>query len=147
MPPPPPPPPPPLGGPGQPGQGPPVYGQPYAQPGYGQPYAQPGFGPPYAQPGYAYGPGPFDSRAKTVLWLGILSLVVGFLCGVGLFAGPVAWIMGNGVRRDARAAGLPEPGDNKGGRVCGIIATVVLALGVIAVALLFAVAAASSSTR
>lgn len=149
-PPPPPPPPPPPGG-----QGP--YGQPgYQQPGYQQPgypgYQQPGYQQGgYQQPGYGvYGQpvasNPFDGRGKTVLWLGILSLVLGIFC-LGLFLGPVAWIMGNGVRRDATAAGWPEPSENRGGRICGIIATVVLVLGALAFALIIVAARNTSGTN
>ena len=156
-PPPPPPPPPPPGGQGpygQPGYQQPGYQQPgYQQPGYQQPgYQQPGYPQPgYQQPGYgAYGQAvaanPFDGRGKTVLWLGILSLVLGIFC-LGLFLGPVAWIMGNGVRRDATAAGWPEPSENRGGRICGIIATALIVLGVVAFVLIavFRVATSSNS--
>jgi hypothetical protein len=88
---------------------------------------------------------PFDSRASTVLVLGIGSLVLTLLCGFGLLLGPVAWIMGNGVKKDALAAGWPEPGNNKGGRICGIIATVILTLAVLGVVALFVIGALASS--
>ncbi len=121
----------------QPGQGP--YGQqpgqqpgqnPYGQPAYGQPpYGQPPYGqPPYGQPGYGYGGGPVKHpRSTTVLVLGILSLVC---CGV---LGPVAWVMGNTAVREIDAA----PGRYTGrdaaniGRILGIIATVLLVVGVV----------------
>lgn len=90
----------------------------------------------YGQPG-TYAPvytatpkSPFESRGNTVLIMGILSLVLILFC-FGPILGPVAWIMGNGVRRDAVAAGWPEPSNNKTGRICGIIGTVVLLLGVL----------------
>lgn len=167
----PPPPPPPGGQPpfGQPGwtepggapPPPPAYGQqPYGQP-FGQqpPYGQPPTGQPYpayGQPGYGgatyvgYGPAaganPFDGRGRTVLWLGILSLVLALLCGLGLLLGPVAWVMGSSVRRDAKAAGWPEPSESRGGRICGIIATVFLVLGILGFALIL-VAARSTTLQ
>jgi hypothetical protein len=117
----------------------PYGGAPYGAVPYGAvPYGvQPGYGQPmYGQPG-AYAPvytatpkSPFESRGNTVLIMGILSLVLIVFC-FGPILGPVAWIMGNGVRRDAVAAGWPEPGNNKTGRICGIVGTVVLLLGVL----------------
>jgi hypothetical protein len=77
---------------------------------------------------------PFDSRGNTTLIFGLIGLIGGLLCGIGFLMGPVAWITGNGVKRDAQAAGWPEPGNNKGGRICGIIATVFLGFGVLAFA-------------
>jgi hypothetical protein len=88
----------------------------------------------YGQPAYGVynttSASPFESRGNTVLIIGILSLVLVVLC-FGPVLGPVAWIMGNGVRRDAVAAGWAEPSNNKTGRICGIIGTVVLALSVL----------------
>lgn len=161
-PPPPPPPPggqPPYGQPGwsQPGAPPPPgygqpqpYGQPYAQPGYGQPvppaYGQPAYGAPgYGTYGPGTGPNPFADRARPVLWVGILSLVLAVLCGLGLVLGPVAWIMGANIKRDAKAAGWPEPGESRGGRICGIIATVFLALAIAGFVLLVVVASGSNT--
>jgi hypothetical protein len=121
------------------------YAQPYgAQPYGAQPYAQPygqtqtyGAQPYGAQP-YGQGPqntsqarygNPFDSRGNTVLIMGILSIVLVVFC-FGPLLGPVAWIMGNGVKRDAVIAGWPEPGNNKTGRICGILGTVMLVLAI-----------------
>lgn len=145
--------PPPPGGswPGQPGGGqpypgtPPYTGQPYAgaPPYAGQPYA--GYGQPQIQFGIQP-PNPFESRGTTTLVLGLISLIGGFLvCGLPLLLGPVAWITGNGVRRDALAAGYPEPGNNKGGRICGIVATVFLALAAAAIILIIVAAAATNN--
>jgi hypothetical protein len=64
--------------------------------------------------------------------------VLTFVCGFGIVMGPIAWTMGNGVRRDALAAGWPEPGNNKGGRICGIIGTVMLVLAIVLVILVAA---------
>lgn len=72
-------------------------------------------------------PYPESSQATTVLVLGILSLVV---CGV---LGPVAWSMGN-TELKAIDAGRRPP-ENRGtanaGRILGIIATVLLIIGVV----------------
>lgn len=80
----------------------------------------------YTPYGYTGGPNPFESRGTTVLVLGIVSLII---CPIVL--GPVALIMGNGVRRDARAAGYDEPGTSKAGRICGIISCCLVALIVV----------------
>ena len=77
----------------------------------------------------------------TVLVLGILSLVI---CGL---LGPFAWAKGNPAKREMDA----EPGvnwTNRGsitaGRICGMIASILFIVGVIAFVLL---AAASSSNN
>jgi hypothetical protein len=69
--------------------------------------------------GYVY-----PSRGGTVLTLGILSLVV---CTV---MGPIAWAMGNEeLRRIDSGQAPPEArGSVSAGRVCGIIASVMLML-------------------
>lgn len=122
--------------------GPRPYGIP---PSPGQPYGAPNYGSPQIQFGMT-APNPFESRGTTTLVLGLIALIGGLVaCGVPLLLGPVAWITGNGVRRDARTAGHPEPGNNKGGRICGIIATVVLVLGIAAFFLVLVAIRSSSS--
>ena len=66
----------------------------------------------------------FPSRASTVLTLGILSLVV---CTV---MGPIAWAMGNEELRRIESGQTPadQRGSVTAGRVCGIIASVMLML-------------------
>jgi hypothetical protein len=100
-------------------------------------------------PGYEYNPygyapyasvNPFDSRSTTVLVLGILGLVV---CG---FLGVAAWIMGRNLKNEAEAAGYPEPGNCKAGRICGMVATGLLVVG-LAFFLLFVLAAGLSTPR
>ncbi len=66
-------------------------------------------------------------RATLILVLGILSLVICAICG------PIAWVMAN---RDIAAmnSGLMDPTgleQTKAGKICGIIGTVFLILGVI----------------
>ena len=111
-----------------------------AQPGYGQP----GYG--QAPYGYAPAVSPFQSRAKTVMWLGIVSLALTFICGIGMLLGPVAWAMSRGVKRDALAAGWPEPSENRTGMVLGIISTVILGLIVLAVIAGVIIAAAARTS-
>jgi uncharacterized membrane protein YjgN (DUF898 family) len=70
---------------------------------------------------------PENSQATTILVLGILSIVI---CG---FLGPVAWSMGN-TELAAIDAGRRSPegrGTANAGRILGIIATVLLVIGVV----------------
>lgn len=75
-------------------------------------------------------PHPFASRATTVLVLGILGVVLSITCIGGIFA-PVAWVMGNGVRKDARSTGWPEPRKNEIGRILAMVGTIVGSLAVV----------------
>jgi hypothetical protein len=59
------------------------------------------------------------------LVLGILGLVV---CGP---LGVVAFVMGRNLKAESEAAGYPEPGNAKAGRICGLIATIILAIGIL----------------
>jgi len=80
----------------------------------------------------------FPPRSGTILTLGILSLV---LCSI---MGPIAWSMGTEELRRIDM-GLTNPmgrGSVSAGRVCGIIATVFMILGVVIFA--FLMIAASS---
>lgn len=67
----------------------------------------------------------YPSRGSTILALGILSLVV---CSV---MGPIAWAMGNEEMRRIDSGQAPEDGRSNAtaGRICGIIASVMLMLG------------------
>ncbi len=124
--------------PGQPPLGQSPHGQQgYGQQGYGQtPYGQ----QPYGQPGYGYQSpvNPFDSRATTILVLGLLGLVFCQILGI------VAWVMGNTLKKEAEAAGWPEPGTAKAGRILGIIATCIMIAVILIYALILVVAIASS---
>ena len=90
---------------------------------YGTPPPPPGYGAPM------YGTPPNHPKAVTVLVLGILGLVA---CGV---LGIPAWIMGNGVLReiDASHGALGGRGLVQAGRICGIVATVLLGLSLLLV--------------
>lgn len=120
--------------PGQQGYGQPGYGQPpYGQQGYGQPpYGQPG------QPGYGYGApvAPAHPSATTAMVLGLVALV-GFLftCGLTLLLGPFAWWVGaKAVREIDESPGQFSAREQaNAGKIMGIISTVLLVLGLLAV--------------
>ena len=94
--------------------------------------------PPPPAPGYQEGAGQFGPRdhpqGTLILILGILSI----LCLSIL--GPVAWIMGNKAVReiDANPGAYTNRGTVNAGRICGIIGTILLVLGLIWV--IFAIA-------
>lgn len=126
--------------------------------GYGSPpqggFAQPGFGygpPAYGPSGYGgYGGGTSEHpQGTTILVLGICSLVFTFVCGFGVFLGPVAWIMGNNALReiDANPSVYSNRGSVSAGRICGIIASALIVVMVVGVVILFAIAAGSSSSN
>ena len=101
--------------------------------------------PVYGSPYGGYG-GREHSQGTTILVLGILSLVLGVSCGVGFLLGPVAWVMGNGAiaEIDRDPAAYTNRSMVQAGRVCGIVATALLALGVIAVIVLVAAGPSSN---
>jgi hypothetical protein len=77
----------------------------------------------------------------TVLVLGILSLVI---CGL---LGPIAWVKGNTAKREMDA----QPGvqwSNRGsvtaGRICGMIASILLIIGVVVFVLLVATSSSNN---
>lgn len=106
--------------------------------------------PPYGQPGYGQ---PFAPRlpdhpqALTAMIVGLISLVGGlamsfFCCGLGLpfLGGPFAWYAGAKAKREIEAAPQTYGGHSYAvtGMVTGIIATVLLILGILAVAVIIA---------
>jgi uncharacterized membrane protein YjgN (DUF898 family) len=107
--------------------------------------------PPYGnyppnQYGVPYGGSPPDhQQAVLVLVLGIVGLVV---CGI---AAPFAWVMGNRVVReiDASNGQLGGRSTANAGRICGIVGTAIIGLGLLAgiagIAFLFITAVATSS--
>ncbi|HEU0034361.1 MAG TPA: zinc-ribbon domain-containing protein [Kofleriaceae bacterium] len=118
------------------GQGTGVKYNPYAHAPPPSPYA----GNPY--PGNLYAPGGYSlpSRSSTILTLGILALVV---CGI---MGPIAWAMGSEELRRIDE-GLTDPtqrGTVVAGRVCGIVATVLMGVSLLFVVYVFAMAAGHS---
>ena len=100
-------------------------------------------GPPY---GYGYPPpgyGVEHPQGTTVLVLGILSLVV---CGI---LGPFAWSMGNRALREIDAAPpgyFRNRGNVAAGRICGIVATVLLIVSIFVLILIFGVLASVSTS-
>ena len=126
---------------------PPPPNDPYGQVPPPPPTFQPSYGTPaYGTPPYgAYDPNhaayaALEGRSTTVLVLGILGLV---LCQI---LGPIAWVMGNKVRDEAVAMGRLEPGNNKAGRICGIIGTCFIGLAILGFVLFVVVAAIAGGT-
>ena len=97
-------------------------------------------GPPYGAPG---SPGmggmlPVHPQATTVFVLGLIGILI--TC-VGFILGPIAWIKGNGARREIALGRYAESGMLTAGWVMGIIATF-LSVGVLVLyAVVFAAAA------
>jgi hypothetical protein len=77
-------------------------------------------------------------RGTLILVLGILSLVLGGLLGVGFALGPIAWIMGNNDLAAIRAGRMDREGEGltNAGRICGIISTILLGFTLVACLLL-----------
>jgi hypothetical protein len=88
----------------------------------------------YGQPGGWQGPPQDHPRATTILILGIVSLVC---CGP---LGIVAWIMGNTAQREIAESGgrLGGAGMVKAGKICGIIAVVLMVIAVVFYGIVFA---------
>lgn len=113
-------------------------------------------GAPYGVPyGAAYTPpqplAPLHPQATTALVLGIVGLAGTFVCGITIFLGPFAWVLGARAKREIAAA----PGRYRGageagaGMILGIVTTVLLILAIVAVVLVIALVLAadgSSST-
>jgi uncharacterized membrane protein YjgN (DUF898 family) len=98
------------------------------QPGYGQqPY---GYGPPPGYPPYGYR-APDHPQAAMSMILGILGIVA---CGV---IAPFAWSMGKKTVAEIDASGgqLGGRSQAQAGYVCGIVGTVILAVGLILIVL------------
>lgn len=113
---------------------PPVPGSPFG----GQPY---------------YGAGPYQhypegSESQTALWLGIVGLVGGLLCGFLILLSPAAWIVGQ-KEITAIDAGRRDPtnrGQANAGRIMGIIGTVLLILAILAIVVILAIISTGTST-
>lgn len=111
-------------------------GQPQDRP-YQQPYQQPpAYGAGYPNTNYGYGYAYYSHdhpQGSTILILGICSLVVCQLLG------PVAWVMGNNAIReiDANPYAYSNRSNVQAGRICGIIATALVALWLLVMAAAF----------
>ncbi len=127
--------------PGRPGSGPPPGSAPPPyplQPGVpstGGP--QPGY-PQQAPAGYGYGSGVKPHRGIPILVLGICGFAVCAVCGV------IAWIMANNDLREMEAGTMDREGYQltKGGRLCGMLATIfaLVGIGIFVLFMLIAVA-------
>jgi hypothetical protein len=82
-------------------------------------------------------------KGTLILILGILSIVCVQLLG------PVAWIMGNTAMReiDANPGACSNRGTVNAGRICGIIGTIFLVLGVITWVILLATGAMTANSN
>ncbi|WP_405160160.1 DUF4190 domain-containing protein [Nocardia sp. NBC_01499] len=88
--------------------------------------------PPYGYPAYgAYGPPQEHPQATIILILGILSLV---FCQI---IGPVAWVMGKRALNEIDASGGALGGRSNVmvGYICGIIASVLIIISLLFIAL------------
>ena len=83
-----------------------------------------------------------DSQATTILVLGILSLVV---CQI---LGPIAWVMGNNELAGIDAGRRPPQnrGTAQARRILGIIATVLMIIGVVFLFVVLFIALVASAT-
>jgi len=84
-------------------------------------------------------------RATTILVLGILSLVICQPLGIA------AWVMGNGDLKQMDAGTMDASGRSatNAGRICGIIGTILLSLGVVffVIAMALGIVAGVAGTR
>jgi hypothetical protein len=96
----------------------------------------------YGAPPYGGFAAPDHSQAMLVLILGIVGLVV---CGI---AAPFAWVIGNRVIAEIDASNGQVGGRStaNAGRICGIIGTVLLGLGLLFAVIVVIVALAGVST-
>jgi len=128
-------------------------GQPYAPP--PNPYPAPHefgapqnpYGVPY-QPAYAGGQLPDHPSATTALVLGIIGLVGILLCGgITLVLSPFAWVVGAKAVREIDGAPGRYAGRDRAqaGKVMGIIGSILLVLGFVALIGLVALAASVSN--
>jgi hypothetical protein len=144
---------PPPGEPGTPPPYPPAYPPSYPAAGGNNPYAgyaapPAGWTPQPAVPGYPGYTLPDLPKATTAMVFGIVAVAGAFFCVLPIVLSPVAWILGAQARNEIRAAPLQWGGEGRAtaGMVLGIVGTVLLVLGVAAIAILIAVALNSSSS-
>ena len=83
---------------------------------------------------------PAGVPASTIFALGIVGIAGGFSCGLPMVCAPVAWIMGNkALARIEELGDVPESMQQqvRTGRTLGIIGTVLLAVGALALIIIF----------
>jgi uncharacterized Tic20 family protein len=84
-------------------------------------------------PGGGYQPPPQHPGAQTAMILGIVAVAGGLLCGLPYVVGPFAWRKGKEVMGEIDASGgqMGGRGQAQAGYILGIVATVLLIIGVI----------------
>ena len=94
------------------------------------------------QPGFPAYAVPDHPKSTAALVVGIISIAGAFFCVLPILAAPVAWVLGVQARKEIRNAPQQWGGEGKAtaGFVLGIIGTVLLVLGLIAIALIVVVA-------
>lgn len=80
-------------------------------------------------------------RGTTILVLGILGIVLCPICGI------IAWVMGNKDIPKMEAGTMDPEGLStaKAGKICGIIATILMIIGVVVWVLIFALGLGSAA--
>ena len=83
--------------------------------------------PPTGDYGRGEGGGLAPHRGTTVLVLGILGLVVCFICGI------IAWSMGSGDLRAMKEGRMDRSGEGptRAGMICGMIGTILAVLWIV----------------
>jgi len=79
-------------------------------------------------------------RGGVVLALGILGIVVCFICGI------IAWVMGNNDIREMNAGTMDSSGRGltQAGKICGMISVILWIVGLVVWVLIFGLFAAGS---
>ena len=79
-------------------------------------------------------------RGGIVLALGILGIVVCFICGI------IAWVMGNNDIREMNAGTMDSSGRGltQAGKICGMISVILWIVGLVVWVLIFGLFAAGS---
>ncbi|MCR1781582.1 DUF4190 domain-containing protein [Nocardioides carbamazepini] len=104
----------------------------------------PNYGTPPPPPAGGYGTGGFAGgdhpQGTTILILGILGLVC---CGP---LGIAAWVMGNKAIQeiDANPSAYTNRGTINAGRICGMIASILMVVGIVVYGIIFVVALGNS---
>jgi hypothetical protein len=91
---------------------------------------------------------PDHPKATSSLVVGLIAVAGMFVCALPILASPVAWVLGAQARREIRNAPQQWGGEGKAtaGMVLGIIGTVLLVLGLIALAVVIVLIAVSDSS-
>jgi RNA polymerase subunit RPABC4/transcription elongation factor Spt4 len=104
-------------------------------------------GRPFAQPAPSYAPPLNKPKGDTVLVLGLISLIGGFFCGLLFFVGPFAWAAGTKYERECRALGFEPESNGRTGKILGMIATVLIGVGLLLLGVLLLIGVVGSASR